>query len=213
MIPKLKLVTAPANPVVSTSNVKSFLRVDGTDDDALIAIQVSAATQRLESLVDQKFINQTWDIYYDSLPHKRKDDWWDGTREGHINQMTSESRFLNLPIGPISSLTGVYTYDEDDTEYEFTSTYYTVDLIGSVGRVALKLGQVWPSTILRPVNGFKVRGVFGMGADDSAMPDDIVEAVKQFTATIYEHRGDEMPKIPATVSMLLEPYRRFKVGV
>lgn len=212
MIPKLQLVTAPANQAISTDNAKNFLRIDGTDDDALVAIQVKAATRRLEQLVDQKFITQTWDIFYDNVPHKIKDQWWDGTREGHINQMIGEVRELKLPIGPVQSVTGVYTYDEDDVEYIFASTNYSVDTAGPQGRIALKLGQTWPTTVLRPVNGFKVRAVVGMSADENGLPEDIKEAIKQFTAIIYEHRGDEMPKIPPAVSMLLEPYRRYKVG-
>jgi len=44
------------------------------------------------------------------------------------------------------------------------------------------------------------------------MPDDIKEAVKQLTGIMYEHRGDELPKIPPAVALMIEPHRRIKVG-
>ena len=208
MISKPVLVTAPATTPITLAEAKTFLRVDASDEDALISAQISAATRRLEALTDKKFVSQTWDVFFDSLPCKSKDDWWDGTREGALSELYAPNKFLDLPFGPLISVTGVYTYDEDDTEYEFASSNYSIDTAGPFGRIALKIGATWPSTILRPVNGLRVRGVFGY----SNLPDDIKEAVKQFTAKIYEHRGDELPQIPASVSMLLEPYRKLKLG-
>jgi hypothetical protein len=175
---------------------------------------VKAATKRIEALIDQKLINQTWAIYYDQWPTKfggYQDEWWDGVRDGAISMLTSQCKILNLPIGPLSSLTGIYSYDEDDTEYIFSNSNYTVDATGPYARIGLKIGATWPTTILRPVNGIKIQGVFGFGAADTNVPDDIKEAIKQLSAVMYEHRGDELPKIPAAVSMLLEPYRRFKI--
>lgn len=217
------LVTAPAQLPLSLEAVKTFLRVDGSSEDDLITLQIKAATRRLEALCDAKFVTQTWDVFFDSTPLKAKDDWWDGVREGAISEMYVPARFLNLPFGPMQSVTGVYTYDDANTEYEFTNTNYFADTSGPFGRIGLKTGSVWPATVLRPSSGLKVRAVFGFGAgyipaDDpdpaveSTIPEDIQEAIKQFTGILYEHRGDELPKIPASVSMLLEPYRRFKVG-
>lgn len=209
MITKSVLITAPASLAVDLTTVKTFLRVDGTAEDTLITSMIKAATKRLEAETDQKFFTQTWDVYLDSFPtnYKNNDQWWDGTRDGAISEMNSPCNYINLPFGPVQSITYFKTYDEDNTEYTFTSTLYSTDLISPVPKIALKIGSAWPQTVLRPVNGIQIRGVFGY----ATVPDDIQEAIKQMVGILYEHRGDEMPKIPTTVSMLIEPYRRMKI--
>lgn len=206
------LVTAPAALALAVADAKTFLRVDGSDEDTLIEGLIKAATRRLEALTDKKFITQTWDIYYDHFPYKMKNDWWDGVKDMAISELHAPSPHLNMPFGPLNSVTGVYTYDESSTEYQFDSSNYVVDTVGPLGRVSLKDSATWPTTVLRPTNGVKVRGIYGMGANQAALPFEIVEAIKHLVGIMYEHRGDELPKIPASVSMLIEPYRSIKVG-
>lgn len=222
MIPNAVLVTPPALMPIGLSPVKTFLRVDGTDEDALITNMIKAATKRLEAETDRKFVTQTWDIYYDCFPSAKpgnqSNQWWDGTRDGAINQLyPSEGGKIKMPFGPCSELTYFKTYDNDSTPYTMPSTDYYVDTVTAHPSVGLKLGAVWPTTVLRPSNGIVLRGVFGFGVgytdanNVGATPEDIQEAIKQMVGIMYEHRGDEMPKIPTTVSMLIEPYRSMKL--
>ncbi len=200
------------------TQVKTFLRVDGNDEDTLISSLISAATKRLEAETDLKFVTQTWDIYLDCFPQtvkRPKTDWWDGTREGAISQLNAPINFIELPFGKCQSITSFKTFDDSDNEYTFTD--FNLDTIGFCPKIVLKYSSVWPTTVLRTVNGIGIRGVFGFGTGDNnagnigAVPEDIREAVKQMVGILYEHRGDEMPKIPTTVSMLVEPYRRLKI--
>lgn len=218
MIPKLSLITAPALPPIGLTQVKTFLRVDGSDEDTIISTLINAATKRLEAETDRKFVTQTWDIYYDCFPikpNKKSDDWWDGTRDGAISQLYSPVNFIDLPFGICQSITSFKTFDDANVEYTFTD--FHLDNVSSTPRIALKQTATWPTTVLRSVNGIAIRGVFGFGTGDNnagsngSTPDDIREAIKQMVGIMYEHRGDEMPKIPTTVSMLIEPYRRIKV--
>ena len=223
MIPKTKLKTAATTVPVSLARVKNFLRLDTTDDDALVTVQIKAATSRLELLCDTRFCTQTWDVYFDSFGCRQKDQWWDGTRDGAMSVLFDyKTGKLKMPFGPMQSVAGVYTYDDSDVEYEFPSTEYSTDTISRLGAVSLKNGSSWPSTVLRTVNGIRVEGVFGFGAgyiigdsastDNTTIPAEIQEAVKQFTAVLYEHRGDELPVVPPSVLLLIEPYRTLKIG-
>lgn len=216
-IPKPVLVTEPANAILQVADVKNFLRVDGTDDDNLIEVLISAVTSRLESFLDRKLITQTWDIFFDDFPCTGSDKWWDGVREGSISMLRGQESHIDLPFGPLQSVTYLKTYDEDNTDYTYDSVNYTVDTANHFGRVSLKIGAVWPTTILRPTNGALVRGVFGYGADDTSIPDAILQAAKLTIAKLYENRGDDKEgeaqfTMPATAQFLLEPYRLIKVG-
>lgn len=220
MIKNSTLVTAPAQDPISLASLKTFLRIDGSDEDALLGSILKAATKRLETYCNQKFVDQTWDMFFDCFPYAEKDQWWDGVKQAHINTLINNNGgVINLPFGPLKSVTGFYTYDEDNTEYTYAASNYYADVNGPFGRIALKDSATWPTTILRPLNGIKIRGVFGMGtgyiADPEAaseIPEEIQEAIKQFAAVMYEHRGDEQPKIPQHALMLIAPYVHYKVG-
>jgi hypothetical protein len=209
MITKSILNTAPASPPVSLATMKTYLRVDGTSEDAEISAMINAATQRLEALSDRKFVSQKWDIYLDGFPCSyESNSWWDGTRDGAISELYSASNKIILPFGPLISVEEFNTYDDDNTEYAFDASNFNIDTASPFGVIALKSGSVWPQTVLRTLNGIIIQATFGY----ASVPQDIQEAVKILTAALYENRGDEIPKIPAQCSLLIEPYRRFKVG-
>lgn len=212
MIPNSVLQSAPVNPVVTLDEAKNFLRVDGNSDDSLITAIVAAATSRLESYCDRKFITQTWDIFFDHFPFENKGPWWDGVQDGAIGEMISPRRHIDLPFGPMSSVTHFKTYDDADTAYLFASSEYSIDTKGPFGRIALRSSAVWPATVLRPINGIEIRAVFGYGVNSTSVPAPIKQAILNLAAVMHEHRGDELPVIPASVSLLLEPFRRIKIG-
>jgi uncharacterized phiE125 gp8 family phage protein len=172
---------------------------------------IKSATEKVEKIIAKKLINQTWEIYFDHFPLTKNNDWWEGSRDGAISELYGDCPHLNLPFGPISSVTSVNTYDDDNTAYLFASTSYYADTISSVGRISLKSGSVWPSTVLRPANGIKIEAVFGYGADATVIPNDICLAITTLAARMYEHRGDELPEIPKQVMTLLAPYEEIRI--
>lgn len=224
-IPKFEIAVAPdgSEPVVSLADIKSFLRVDGTEDDLLITALVTAATQRLEDFISRKFITQQWKIYFDFWPsqYAKDDPWWDGVRDGAIGSLISPVRYVDLPFGPLNSVATITTYDDADVAYVFDASNYQADTKGLFGRIGLKIGCTWPPTILRPANGIEILGTFGMSATAGGLPTTIVQAVKLTVAKMYENRGDNTQSeffgasgftIPSTAQMLLEPMRRFRLG-
>ena len=209
----LKLKTAPAEYPVSVSEAKDYLRVDGSLEDSRILTMIKAATTRLEKYVDQKFISQVWYQYMDNFQMKTSSDWWDGVREMATSEMYSPQPWLELMIGPMRVLNVFKTYADDGVGVTFNSSNYVLDTTGPYGRVALKLGGVWPTTILRKVNGIEIEFEVGIAANAASCPDDIKQAVLSYVATLYENRGDEKVVAPVTAMALLEPYKRFKVGM
>lgn len=221
MTPHTKIVTAPVGLAVSLQTVKDFLRVDGSDDDVLLENLINAATKRLEDYTELKFVTQTWSIFYDHFPTRmRKDMWWDGTKDIAITELIDrKGGELVFPFGPVQSVSSVKYFLDDGTEQTFASSNYVVDDVGDRGRIALKIGAIWPADVLRPINAVKIETIvgFGLGYDDgppivqSSVPQDIQEAIKNFVAILYEHRGDELPEIPANVMMLMQNYVRYQV--
>ena len=206
------LVTGPTEDAVNIDTVKEFLRIDGDADDAALLVMIRGCVRRVEELLDRKLVSQTWDIFYDSFPFcETKDQWWDGVREGAIGDLFTSSEFIELPFGPLASLTSVKYTDEYGTELTFDPANYVADTRSPMGRVALKPSLSWPTTVLTPVNGVVIRGVFGWPTA-AQVPDDIKQGLLSFIAKSYEHRGDEIPIMPSAALLMFEPYRKVKVG-
>lgn len=220
-IAKPVLRTAPTGLAADLTQTKSFLKVEGSDEDTLITALIKAVTERLETETGLKFITQKWDIYYDHFPSKPVDDWWDGVRDGALSQLYTSSDTIDLPFGRLNSIAAFKTIDESDTEYTFAASNYSLDTTGPFGRIGLKIGQVWPQTILKPFNGIKIEeATFGFGATYLSVPEAIQQAIKMTVAKLYENRGDNSSgesfgtqgfTIPNTAMVLLGPYLRHRI--
>lgn len=223
MIPKAKLEildidgttsVAPA-AVMTYADIQGFLRLDGSADQALVESLISVATKKVEESLGRKLITQVWSIYYDCFPsHAREDKYWDGVQEGAIGDLYASINQIDLPFGPVQSVAFIKTFDDDGTAYTFADTNYNVDTISAKPQIKLKNGCVWPSTLLRTVNGIQIRGTFGYGAA-ATLPPDMLHAIRLFVAKLYENRGDmkeDSFTIPMTAWALLEPYKFWKLG-
>lgn len=221
-IPTTKLITPPATLAVSLADIKLFLRVDSTTEDAEITAFAKAAITRIEKYIDHKLITQTWEILFDRFPGSGSialDDLT-GTIDVSRSVLNGGRGQIELPFGRVQSITSFQTFDNDDNAYTFASTNYTVDTKSYQGRIALRLGQVWPATVLRSVNGIKIVAVVGYGNSETDVPEEITHAIKLTVAKMYENRGDNSNSeffgfagftLPNTAMMLLEPFRRIKL--
>lgn len=188
---KLSLVTGPAKEPVTLPDVKLHLRVDGTDDDDLIAALIITAREHVESVTRRKLLTQTWDY---SIP-----DW-------------PSSDAFKLPWGNLTAVTSVKWKDTVGTETTLTATtHYLVETNGTeCGRIVLPYGVSWPSGTLYPSNPITVRFVCGCASEET-VPYPIKAAIKLFVTKLYESRGEDTigqtVHEDTAVLMLLWPYR------
>jgi len=210
----LKKLAAALEQPVTVQEAKDYLSVDGASEDSRIALMIEAATQRLEDYCDQRFIEQTWAQYLDCWPTRvRGGMWWDGVREMPISELYTGAEEIEMLIGPVRQVLEFNTYADDGVAELFPASGYIVDSVGSIGRVALPLGGVWPTTILRKLNGIEIKFTAGMAATAAEVPPTIKQAVLELVAHLYEHRGDEKQvAIPSVVSLMMAPYKRTRLG-
>lgn len=185
----LHLTAEPTAEPVSLADVKLHLRVDSTDEDALILALIAAARRQIEAETGRALLTQTWELWLDAWP------------AGDV---------LEIPLPPLASVSSIKYYDTADTEATLSAATYYVDAKSEPGRVALADGQAWPTTTLRPINGVCVTFVAGWTAQGS-IPTDLLAALKLLTAWLYENRGDgsaQSPeRWPRAVEWLCSPHR------
>jgi hypothetical protein len=204
-----EVVTPAAAEVVSTADLKAWLRVDTAADDTILGAISAAARDKAEAFTGRRFITQTLRLWLDGWPNGRNEPWWDGVVEGPVTMLDSgRKRQLDLVLAPVQSVSSIKYYATDDTEGTVDRADYIVDVVSSPGRVTLAFAKLWPTTVLRPAKAVAIEMVVGYGAAGSAVPEAIVTAIKEIGSKLYENRGasDCDCEIPGLAKTLLDPY-------
>lgn len=84
--------TQPSLEPVTVAEAKTFLRIDGTVEDALIGDMIKAARIGAEQQTGLSLITQSWTLAYDDCPPP----------------------YVSLPHGPVQSITAVRAIDESE---------------------------------------------------------------------------------------------------
>jgi len=192
----LMLVTPPAEEPVSLADAKAHLRVDISDDDALIATLIKAARELFENYTRRALVTQTWDLVLDAFPAERE---------------------LELPRPPLQSVTSITYKEADGSVQTFPTSEYVVDTSGMFGRVVLKSASTWPSVQLWPAGAVTVRFVAGYGGA-SGVPQAAKHAILLMVAYWYENReavavqpGVIAKELPMAYERLMWQLRAFRV--
>jgi uncharacterized phiE125 gp8 family phage protein len=178
----LQLIAPPATEPVTLAEAKAHLKLDTTDDDALIGTLIAAARSKAEWNTGRAFITQSWTLALDTWP-------CDGVFE--------------IPFPPLQSVTSVTTYALDDTATVLDPATYQVDMVSA--RLALK-ASASPPVNLRALNAVQIVFTAGYGGGESDVPTLIREAILEIVADLYVNRGD-VGEIPLAAVALLAPYR------
>lgn len=182
-------VTAPAEQPVSLAEAKAHLRVDHSDDDALIDSLLAAAVGHLDGwsgILGRALITQTWRL-----------------------DMPSFGYPIRLPLAPVQSATIAYS-DTDNADQAFAEASFALLTDATGPYVALVSGASWPSVYSR---GDAVRVTFVAGyGDATAVPAAIKAAILLMVGHWYEHRSTvvdgNVMALPFGAEALLSPYRR-----
>ena len=211
----LKLVTAPAALPVAVADVKTYLRINTSDDDAMLSGFIEAATDIVEKYTGRRLITQTWAQFMDAFPqNSRIDALPDGVTEGAISEYVYGADSFELLLFPVQSITHLKTYDPANTAYTMSSSDYFLDTASEPCRLALANDASWPTTLLRAIKGIEVQFVVGYGASGSAVPFGLKQAIMEIVGKFYSSRGcsDSENAMPATALALLQSYRVMRIG-
>lgn len=186
-----RLVTAPAVEPVTATELRTQLKRTGDElPDAEAETLITEARQFIEEYSGLALITQTWRLTMDGWPGY-VEPWWDGVREMAISALaTGNPITLVFPRYPLSAVSSVKTYDEDDAETVVSiSSTFNIDTEQRPGRMRLKPGQVWPSAT-RGFNAVQIDYVAGFGAAAGNVPVSLRGAVLSLAAYYYDHRGE-----------------------
>ena len=172
---------APALPV-ALAELKAFLRITVSDEDALLAGLVRAAAQLCESFTGRALIDR-------------------GVEE-LIAAATARTR---LTIGPVRTIDSVAALDEAGAATVLDGDAYAAEIdAGGEGWVRLRSA----SDARRLLVTYRA----GMADDWNNVPEMLRHGILRLAAQYYLRRGDEGEvEVPAAVTALWRPWRRLRL--
>lgn len=168
----LTLTSAPATEPITTTEAKSHLRVDGTDEDTLIGALIVAAREFCETYQNRAYVTQTWTLTLDEFP-------------------TDGSTWIDIPLPPLQSVSSIVYLDAEGTSTTWGTSNYVVDTKSTPGRVALAPDKSWPTTQAGRINAVTITFVAGYGAA-SDVPDKVKQALYLLAGHWYANREAEV---------------------
>jgi uncharacterized phiE125 gp8 family phage protein len=182
------LLTTPAVEPVAIADAKTFLRVDHTDDDDVVAALIAGARIHVEALTRRALITQSWRIVADRWP--------------------SNGRIAVAPA-PLQRLAAARVYDADGTARDLDTQAFVPDLAAS----ALVFVPWAPPEPGRAAAGVEIDVVCGYGNAAVDVPDPLRQAIRMLVAHWYENRGlladgaKQPAALPESFASLIAPYR------
>lgn len=136
--------------LLSVAQMKENERISHSVHDDMISDHIKMAYAVLdgrEGWLNRSILTQTWILYLDG--------WW--------------RREIELPFGPLQSVTAVKYFDEDDVEQTLASDQYEVRKNKFVPSISKAYGVTWPTlgTVARRVS---IEYVAGWGDNAAAIP-------------------------------------------
>ena len=179
-MPRFSILATPAAATlpVSIADMKTHLRVTHSDHDALIESYIEAGVAKIEGGANICLVSQTWNAYFR----------WD-----EVNDL------MRLWKHPVATIVSVKYYDSDNVEQTDDSANRTESLKGHPATI---LFEDTPSVYGR-TDAMDVEFTAGF----TAVPSDILLAIKLYVARVYESPSDPVDEKIGYVEKVIEKYR------
>lgn len=176
-----KVITPPSQ-VITTAVAKVHLRASSaTTEDTLIDSFIVAAHAKAEHYTNRSLGSQTLEIALDEFP--------------------AGGAAIELPRGPVTSITSVIYIDEDEIAQTISSDNYSLDSYNTPGWVIPAVDYEWPTPI-DAANCVKVRYVAG------DFPDAAKAAILLLTQALYD-RGEGAAMLEKAAFAQLDTLRQY----
>lgn len=204
--------TAAAGQPVTLDEMKTFARLDGVDEEALIEMFLLAATQAAEEYMGRAIMQQTLVMRMDFFP---------GIIALLPRYLATSAMPVPLCRPPLVNVTAIRTMNEDGTTLENWDLANAYWLTGDDAKLVIRKGSVPPINVERYRNGFEIEFVAGYGAASAtvaeqraAVPAPIKLGVMTWAAAMYSSRGSARggaTEPPPEAKPMLDMYKVIRI--
>ena len=178
----VQIDSTTGSEIVSSSELKSYARIETSDDDTIVANMIVSARQKCEAIINRDIVAKTRSLFISNL-----------NTSGEYGNLYKRRSKIVLPYAPISAITSVQTQASDGSlssiNYESFGLEDRYVEISSAIHKNIKI----------------VYTTAGLGYDD------LKNAIKMLASTYYDNRenfvkGKTVNEIPNDVQSILSPY-------
>lgn len=163
----------PSSEPVTTSLLKSHLRLNTTAEDSLLSMYITSARETFENLTQRSCLTTTWRLHLDAFPRN----------------------VIRLPMAPLQSVTSVTYYDSNDNLVTWDAANYSVDTAREPGRIVPKMWfpdwrffSVFPPLSYKRSPKIIVEFVAGWTTD--TIPTVVKQGILLLAAHYFENRAE-----------------------
>ena len=188
-----KITVAPISEPVTLIEIKSYLRIDTTDDDALLNDLISASRVMIENVLKRTLFTTTLTLTKKTLPNS-----YDYESEASFYDIASNE--IYLPRGYVQSVTSVKYFDRAGASTIVPAADYTL-VAGE--KIILSGTSGWHTdTTVAYVEVKYIAGETTTGL----IPRPIKNAILTLAAVMYNSRSCDC-EMPKTMRAMLNEYR------
>lgn len=181
-------ITPPQAEALTLADVKAHLRLDGADEDALLASLISTAREHLERQTGLCLIRQSFRLYLDDWP---------------LNNV------IQIARGPVQAIEKILVFDDAGDPSDVTGIDKLLDGDGRPARLWLRQ----PPAPGQPLNGIEIDFTAGYGESGADVPDTLKRAMLIHIAHMFAFRGavspaDQPAGVPRGYERLVAPFCR-----
>jgi uncharacterized phiE125 gp8 family phage protein len=158
------LINPPVAEPLTLAELKTHLRIDGSEEDALLQSLIRVTREHLERVTGLALISQGWRYYLDIWP---------------------ENGPLEIMRGPVLAVDAVRAFDELGEESEVALAGHVLDWVRRPARLWLRERPA----ARQAINGIEVDFTAGFGESGADVPDTLKRAMLVHAAHCYEFRG------------------------
>ena len=144
----IRQTAPPTAEPVSLDALKAHLRVDGGDEDELLAAYCAAAREACETFQGRAYVAQIWQVTLDRFPGPGED--WVADKDFVPSADPFSVGVIKLPRPPLQSITSIAYVDANGATQTLAASGYQVDTASEPGRVLPAYNGSWPSTRAQP---------------------------------------------------------------
>lgn len=202
----VKTTTGPSEIPVPLADAKTWLRIDGSGEDAVVTRLVKSATGIVETYVRRALITQTKRLTLDGFPDSLAD------RAAVVRPRDSyliarETGALWLPYAaPLQSVESVKYLDRDGDQQTLDASEYRVDDKSELAFIVPVDDADWPDSLNEP-GAIEISYVCGYGDEDTDVPSELQQAILELTQRLYDRDCDESGCIDQHAAALMAPFR------
>lgn len=189
---RLQRTVEPALEPITLEDLKAFLRIDSSDEDALLNSLISEARSIVETQTKRALLRQTWVARYERISCPNR---------------------VAIPRPPLQTFTSLEYLDEDEIWQTVDAADYRID--NDDDQPAQLTLKEYPEATVYDAEVYPWRATFVAGGESAAeIPRELVSCVRVIAAALYgmrcgdTTRGEEKLFNPETTfGRILRPWR------